>query len=73
MPSFYFIKVDGHLDQQWSTWLNAVELHHLDDGATQLKIEVVDQAALYGVIAKLRNLGLTLLVVRPGDKQADQR
>lgn len=71
MLSFYFIKIHGHLDQQWSTWLNAVEFQHQEDGVTQLKIEVVDQAALYGTIAKLRNLGITLLEVRR-DRQSTE-
>ncbi len=67
MPDVYAIHVRGALEPQWSTWFDGVTITHDPDGNTILHGAVVDQAALYGLIGKLRDLGLTLIAVLPCD------
>lgn len=64
---WYRIRVNGHLDTSWSAWFGDLTITHDADGATTLSGPVVDQAALYGLIGKARDLGLTLLAVTPCD------
>jgi len=54
------IRVQGQIDEHWSTWFDDMEIIHLDSDETVLAGTVWDQAALYGLIAKLRDLGLSL-------------
>jgi len=62
-PTVYHIRVYGHLDQHWSAWFDGMTITHEPGGTTRLTGTVVDQAALYGVLSKARDLGLTLLSV----------
>ena len=57
------IRVKGDLDNYWSEWFQDFEISRVEEGESLLVGEVVDQAALYGVIGKLRDLGLTLIAV----------
>jgi hypothetical protein len=57
------IRVEGHLDSQWSEWLEGFTITHTEQDETLLAGTVADQAALYGLIAKLRDLGVKLLAV----------
>lgn len=57
----YEIRVDGRLSARWASWFDGLTLANEDDGTTVLSGPVVDQAALYGLLQKLRDLGLTLL------------
>ena len=57
------IKVKGRIDQHWSEWFDGLNLTYTDRDETILTGPVADQAALYGLISKLRDLGLTLLLV----------
>lgn len=57
------IQIEGHLDLDWSEWFDGLSLTHEEDGTTVLKGSDLDQAALHGLIAKIRDLGLTLLSV----------
>jgi hypothetical protein len=59
----YEIRVKGHLAPSWSQWLNGLELAHTPDGNTTLSGEITDQAELHGLLAKIRDLGLTLITV----------
>ncbi|MBN2393667.1 MAG: hypothetical protein JXR84_23240 [Anaerolineae bacterium] len=59
----YHIHILGHLDPQWSDWFEHMTLTHNADGTTTLTGTVVDQAALYGLLDKLRDLGLQLIAV----------
>jgi hypothetical protein len=59
------IRVQGQIGRQWSEWLEALEIRHNGQGETVLTVSPVDQAALYGLLAKLRNLGLTLVSLNP--------
>lgn len=62
--SSYQIKVVGHLDPAWSEWLEELTLSHEADGCTTLTGCLVDQAALYGVLIKIRDLGARLVSVQ---------
>lgn len=60
----YEIRVKGHLDGRWSEWFDGLEISNLENGEAVLSGEVVDQAALHGVLIKVRDLGLPLVAVR---------
>lgn len=59
----YEIRLKGHLDSSWAEWLGGMSLTHASDGTTVLVGPVVDQAALHGLLQKLRDLGITLISV----------
>jgi hypothetical protein len=59
----YQIRVRGHLDQRWSVWFDGLTISHEPDGDTTLTGPVADQAALYGLLSRVRDLGLTLVSV----------
>ena len=61
--AFYEIRVQGVLDQSWSVWLGGLEVTPLDSGETVLTGPIRDQAALHGLLNKIRDLGLPLLCV----------
>jgi hypothetical protein len=65
------IRVSGHLNNYWSDWLEGLEMELCDDGEMILAGNIVDQAALLGVLNKLNRLNLTLLSVTKVD-QADR-
>ena len=65
------IRVKGCLDKHWSEWFEGFRISHEGDEETVLTGEVVDQSALYGLIAKLRNLGLTLTSVVSSDVERE--
>ena len=58
---FFEIRVKGHLDSQWSDWLEGMDVKLLDNGEMILSGYILDQAALMGVLNKLYRLNLTLL------------
>ncbi len=60
----YEIWVKGHLDGRWSEWFDGLLITNLENGEAMLSGEIVDQAALHGVLAKIRDLGLPLVAVR---------
>jgi len=59
----YEIRVRDHLTAGWADWFDTMELHYEQDGEMVLVGEVPDQAALHGVLTKIRDLGLTLIAV----------
>jgi hypothetical protein len=61
--SRYEIRLGGHLEFRWAAWFDGMTLTHADDGSTVLTGPVVDQAALHGVLRKVRDLGLPLISV----------
>ena len=61
------IRIRGHIDQTWADWLDSFTLTHTEQGETILTGKVKDQAALYGLIAKLRDLGVKLISVNSGE------
>ena len=66
-PAHYELRVEGHLDKHWSTWFGGLALLHEDDGTTTLRGGVTDQAELHGLLAKVRDLGATLISVKITD------
>ena len=63
----YEIRLRGHLDSHWAAWFDGMTLIRRSDGTTVLDGTLVDQAALYGLLSKLRDLGLPLLSVTRTD------
>jgi hypothetical protein len=64
MPQeFYQITVKGHLDNRWADWFEGVTITLEDNGETLLTGPVIDQAALHGLLRKVRDLGLPLVSV----------
>ena len=61
--SRYEIRLGGRLDPRWADWFDGLTLTSADDGSTVLTGAVLDQAALHGVLRKVRDLGLPLLAV----------
>ncbi len=61
----YEIRLKGHLDHRWSHWFEGLVIALKDNGETLLSGPVVDQAALYGLLIKVRDLGLPLVSVMP--------
>jgi hypothetical protein len=59
--AFYEIRVQGVLDESWSAWLGGLDVRPLDSGETVLTGPIRDQAALHGLLNKIRDLGLPLL------------
>jgi hypothetical protein len=59
----YVIRLQGHLDDSWADWFDGLTFTHESDGTTTLTGEILDQAALHGVLKKIRDLGLPLLSV----------
>src|SRR5262245_28864256 len=62
-PAHYRIRIEGHLDMIWSAWFDDLTITQEADGTTMLAGSLVDQAALYGLLSRLRDLGATLLAV----------
>jgi len=61
----YEIRLKGHLDARWSDWFDGLSLTRESDGITLLEGPVVDQAALHGLLQKVRDTGLPLVSVTP--------
>lgn len=67
MNTTYCIRIRGHLHDRWAAWFDGFSIERQDDGTTLLVGEVIDQAALHGVIAQIRDLGIPLISVRQAD------
>lgn len=66
----YRIRIQGRLEHRWSAWFDGMTLTPDVDGTTVLRGRVSDQAALHGLIQKVRDLGLTLLEVTHEDSRS---
>ena len=72
-PGLYEIRIKGHLANRWAGWFGGLTITLEDNGDTLLTGPVVDQAALHGLLKKVRDLGLPLLSVnrvKPGQADA---
>ena len=58
------IRVEGHLDERWADWLESLTFTHETDGTTTLTGPLADQAALHGVLNRIRDLALPIVSVR---------
>ena len=63
MPEYYEIKIKGHLDEHWSDSFADLKLTHLEGDGTLLSGTLPDQAALHGLLERIRDLNLTLISV----------
>lgn len=63
-PAHYEIRVAEYLDQRWAHRLDGLEIAHPESGETIIRGEMPDQPALFGVLGRLRDLGVTLVSVR---------
>lgn len=61
----YEIRLQGHLHGNWRDWFGEMSLHPLANGELVLAGPVADQAALFGLLAAIRDLGLTLIAINP--------
>jgi len=64
-PGLYAIRIKGHLDARWATRFEGLTLTLEDNGDTLLTGPVTDQAALHGLLRKVRDLGMPLISVSP--------
>lgn len=62
-PMIYQIRIEGHLGRQWANRFEEMSITLEDDGTTLLTGPVVDQAALHGILRRIRDLGITLLSI----------
>ncbi len=71
MPEYYEIKLRGHLDQCWSEWFAGLRLTHLEGNETLLSGPLPDQAALHGLLERIRDLNLKLISVSYGGSSSE--
>jgi hypothetical protein len=71
-PQIYRIRLKGHLGRQWTDWFDGMAITLEDNGDTLLTGPVADQAALHGLLKKVRDLGVPLISVIPIPSQADE-
>ncbi|BBB47567.1 hypothetical protein [Pelolinea submarina] len=64
-PVVYQIKIKGQLNSEWTDWFEGLTITLEEDGNTLLTGSVIDQAALHGLLKRVRNLGLPLISVSP--------
>ncbi|MGD8552062.1 MAG: hypothetical protein PVI81_02110 [Anaerolineales bacterium] len=57
------VVIKGRIDAEWTDWFEGLNVDHRDNDTTRLHGEVADQSALYGILARLRDLGLELISV----------
>ncbi len=63
-PELYEIRIKGHLDDRWADWFEGLTFTHESDGTTILDGPLTDQAALHGVLNRIRDLGLPIISVQ---------
>lgn len=71
-PTIYKIRIKGHLDPQWTDWFEGLTITLEENGETLLTGLVVDQAALHGLLKRIRDLGMPLVSVCPVSSQENR-
>jgi hypothetical protein len=71
-PRFYEIRIGGHLEARWATWFDGMTLTADEDGSTVVRGVLADQAALHGILQRLRDAGLPLISITPLDTPKEQ-
>jgi len=69
----YKIRIKGQLDSQWADWFEGLTITLDDNGDTLLTGPIIDQAALHGLLKRVRDSGMTLISVCPVSLQEDRR
>jgi len=64
-PTVYQIRLKGHLDDRWADWREGLSVTRKASGDTVLTVSVLDQAALHGLLRKLRDVGVSLVSINP--------
>ena len=65
----YEVRLKGHLEARWAAWFDGLSLTQESDGTTVIRGSVIDQAALHGLLSKVRDLGLPLIAVTQLDSK----
>ncbi len=61
--SGFEFRIDGHLDDRWADWFDGLHLTHEQDGTTVIRCPAIDQAALHGLLRRVRDVGLPIVSV----------
>ncbi len=69
MSETYEIRLQGHLDPRWSAWFDGLTVTSDADGTTVIRGSVIDQAALHGLLQKVRDIGLPLVSVTTNNRR----
>lgn len=72
-PGWYEVRLQGRLDERWSSWFDGMTVDVDAGGVTVVRGRVVDQAALHGLLARLRDIGLPLISVARVEPDQDER
>jgi hypothetical protein len=71
-PTIFQIRLKGHLGREWTSWFGGLSITLEEDDDTLITGPVIDQAALHGLLKKVRDLGLTLVSVNPVEKKGKE-
>lgn len=72
-PEIFEIRLQGHLDARWASWFDGLTITLTKEGDTVLTGSVADQAALHGLLKKVRDLGMPLVSVQATESKNNQR
>lgn len=70
--NIYHIRIKERLEEQWQDWFEGMTITHEDNGDTIITAQIIDQAQLFGLLKRVRNLGLTLISVTRANLEDNQ-